>query len=493
MPKKGLQLPEDFLWGGAIAAHQAEGYWDADGKGVSIADVLTAGSHEQPREITDGVIPGQNYPNHHGIYFYKTYKEDLALMAEMGFKAFRTSIAWTRIFPNGDDAEPNEAGLAFYDDLFNTMHALGIEPVITLQHFEMPYHLVTAYGGWQNRQVIDCFEKYVRVVFERYKDKVTYWITHNEISNQANQAEKSSLSEFLVWTNSGLKFTPEMTVDERQAAMYQAAHNELVASARAVRIGHDINPNFKIGAMLNVGTLYPASTKPADQLAVQKARQQRDWFSDVHIRGAYPHELEQLFARTGWRSDVTAQDFEDLAAGTVDYLSISYYASSVIRAKTDADAELDAATQWETVPNTEIKASDWGWAIDPQGLRYALNEINDLYPGLPIMIVENGFGAYDQLDTTTDEPTVHDDYRIAYLGAHIAEVEKAVVNDGIPVIGYLSWGPIDIVSAGTGEMKKRYGYIYVDLDDFGEGSAKRYKKDSFHWYQQVIASRGENL
>lgn len=323
--------------------------------------------------------------------------------------------------------------------------------------------------------------------------ELSFMVLDTDLSNQANQAEKSSLSEFLVWTNSGLKFTPEMTVDERQAAMYQAAHNELVASARAVRIGHDINPNFKIGAMLNVGTLYPASTKPADQLAVQKARQQRDWFSDVHIRGAYPHELEQLFARTGWRADVTAQDFEDLAAGTVDYLSISYYASSVIRAKTDTDAELDAATQWETVPNTEIKASDWGWAIDPQGLRYALNEINDLYPGLPIMIVENGFGAYDQLDTTTDEPTVHDDYRIAYLGAHIAEVEKAVVNDGIPVIGYLSWGPIDIVSAGTGEMKKRYGYIYVDLDDFGEGSAKRYKKDSFHWYQQVIASRGENL
>lgn len=323
--------------------------------------------------------------------------------------------------------------------------------------------------------------------------ELSFMVLDTDLSNQANQAEKSSLSEFLVWTNSGLKFTPEMTVDERQAAMYQAAHNELVASARAVRIGHDINPNFKIGAMLNVGTLYPASTKPADQLAVQKARQQRDWFSDVHIRGAYPHELEQLFARTGWRADVAAQDFEDLAAGTVDYLSISYYASSVIRAKTDTDAELDAATQWETVPNTEIKASDWGWAIDPQGLRYALNEINDLYPGLPIMIVENGFGAYDQLDTTTDEPTVHDDYRIAYLGAHIAEVEKAVVNDGIPVIGYLSWGPIDIVSAGTGEMKKRYGYIYVDLDDFGEDSAKRYKKDSFHWYQQVIASRGENL
>ncbi len=270
MTKKGLQLPSDFLWGGAIAAHQAEGYWDADGKGVSIADVLTAGSHEKPREITDGVLPDKNYPNHHGIYFYKTYKEDLALMAEMGFKAFRTSIAWTRIFPNGDDAEPNEAGLKFYDDMFDTMHELGIEPVITLNHFEMPYHLVTAYGGWQNRQVIDFFEKYARVVFERYRNKVTYWITHNEISNQANQAERNGFSDFLVWTNSGLKFDAETTVSERQAAMYQAAHNELVASARAVRIGHEINPDFQIGAMLNVGSLYPASTKPADQLQCKK-------------------------------------------------------------------------------------------------------------------------------------------------------------------------------------------------------------------------------
>ncbi|QEA56058.1 6-phospho-beta-glucosidase [Leuconostoc citreum] len=493
MTKKGLQLPSDFLWGGAIAAHQAEGYWDADGKGVSIADVLTAGSHEKPREITDGVLPDKNYPNHHGIYFYKTYKEDLALMAEMGFKAFRTSIAWTRIFPNGDDAEPNEAGLKFYDDMFDTMHELGIEPVITLNHFEMPYHLVTAYGGWQNRQVIDFFEKYARVVFERYRNKVTYWITHNEISNQANQAEISGFSDFLVWTNSGLKFDAETTVSERQAAMYQAAHNELVASARAVRIGHEINPDFQIGAMLNVGSLYPASTKPADQLAVQKARQQRDWFSDVHIRGAYPNEMEKLFERTGWRSDVTDQDFIDLASGTVDYLSISYYASSVIRAKQDNDSELDEAANWETVPNTNIKASDWGWSIDPQGLRYTLNELNDLYPDLPIMIVENGFGAYDELVEANGQPTVNDDYRIAYLAAHIAEVEKAIVHDGIPVIGYLSWGPIDIVSAGTGEMKKRYGYVYVDLDDFGEGSAKRYKKASFKWYQELIASGGTRL
>jgi 6-phospho-beta-glucosidase len=489
----GYKLADDFLWGGAIAAHQAEGYWDADGKGVSIADVLTAGAHEKPRVITDGVIEGENYPNHHGIYFYKTYKDDLTLMAEMGFKAFRTSIAWTRIFPNGDDAQPNEAGLAFYDDMFDTMRELGIEPVVTLNHFEMPYHLVKTYGGWTNRKLIELFVTYAQTVMERYKDKVTYWITHNEISNQAASAEKVPISEFFIWTNSGLQFSDDMTQDDRFAAMVQAAHNELVASAHVVKIGHDINPNFQIGAMLNVSPVYPASMKPIDQIAVQKARQLRDWFSDVHIRGEYPAEMTALFERHGWRTDVTDEDFKVLSEGTVDYLSISYYSTFAVRAREGKVPSLDDPTSLEMVENTTIPASDWGWTIDPDGLRYALNDLNTLYPELPIMIVENGFGAYDELVTENGEITVHDDYRIAYLREHIRAVEEAIVIDRVPVIGYLSWGPIDIVSAGTGEMKKRYGYIYVDLDDMGQGSAERYKKDSFYWYQNVIASRGEQL
>jgi 6-phospho-beta-glucosidase len=486
-------MNDNFLWGGAIAAHQAEGAWDKDGKGVSIADVLTAGAHQKPREITDGVIEGLNYPNHHGIYFYDTYKEDLALMKEMGFNSFRTSIAWTRIFPNGDETVPNEAGLKFYDDLFDEMIKNGIEPVVTLHHFEMPYHLVSEYGGWTNRKLIDFFEHYVRVVFERYKDKVKYWITFNEISNQANQAEPSWVSDFLIWTNSGLKFSKDATVEQRMEAMFQAGHNELVASARAVIIAKEINPEMKVGAMLNVAPMYPATPSPADMLALQKAKQLRDWFSDVHVRGFYPNELEKLFQRTGWHSDTTEQDFIDLKNGTVDYLSISYYASSTIKATEGKKPSLDDPTSISTAENKFIKTSDWGWSIDPDGLRYTLNELNDAYPNLPIMIVENGLGANDELIEENGEITIHDDYRIDYLRSHIKAVEQAVAIDGIPVIGYLSWGPIDIVSAGTGEMKKRYGYIYVDLDDLGQGSNKRYKKDSFDWYKKVIASNGEQL
>ncbi|MDR0899887.1 MAG: 6-phospho-beta-glucosidase [Lactobacillaceae bacterium] len=486
-------LNPEFLWGGAIAAHQAEGAWDKDGKGVSIADVLTAGAHNQPREITDGVIDGKNYPNHHGIYFYDTYEKDLELMAEMGFKAFRTSIAWTRIFPNGDETEPNEAGLVFYDKMFDKMLELGIEPVITLQHFEMPYHLVTEYGGWTNRKLIDFFVHYAETVFKRYKDKVKYWITFNEISNQANQAEPGAMADFLIWTDSGLKFEKSATVEERTAAMYQAGHNELVASARVVKLGHQINPDFQIGAMLNVAPIYPATPSPKDMMAALKARQMRDWFSDVHIRGKYPTDITKLLERKGWRTDVTEQDFIDLEEGTVDYLSMSYYNSFVIKAKDGREPSIDDPTTMEARANQYIPASDWGWAIDPDGLRYTLNELNDLYPELPIMIVENGFGAYDDLVELEDTKTVHDPYRIDYLREHIRAVEKAIAIDGVNVFGYLSWGPIDIVSAGTGEMKKRYGYIYVDLDDEGNGSGKRYRKDSFNWYQKVIQSHGEDL
>ncbi|GFH41042.1 6-phospho-beta-glucosidase [Pseudolactococcus insecticola] len=495
MAKKTYKMADDFLWGGAIAAHQAEGFWDVDGKGVSIADVLTAGDNQTARQITDGVVAGENYPNHHGVYFYETYKEDLALLKEMGFKAFRTSIAWTRIFPNGDELEPNEKGLKFYDDLFDEMNRLGIEPVVTLQHFEMPYHLVTAYGGWYNRKVIDFFERYARVVLTRYKDKVKYWMTHNEISNQASLADAHST--FQVWVNSGLKFDEKATLDEKLEKMYQAAHNELVASARAVIIAHELDANLKVGCMLAETPIYPATTKPEDQLAALKATQAREWFADVHVRGAYPATLETMFARKGFRKNVTEQDFDELKRGTVDYFAMSYYMSWVVRAVAEKTVVLDDQRSVALTPNTEIQASDWGWNIDPKGLRFVLNQLSDRYPNLPIMIVENGFGAYDELvaaeDTDNAELTVHDGYRIDYLREHIRAFEEAVALDGVNLIGYLSWAPFDIVSAGTGEMKKRYGYVYVDLDDFGNGSGKRYKKDSFYWYQQVINTQGQDL
>lgn len=489
MAKESYQLDSNFLWGGAIAAHQAEGAWQAGGKGVSIADVMTAGAHNQPRQITDGVLDGLNYPNHHGIDFYHTYPEDLKLMAEMGFNAFRTSIAWTRIFPNGDDAEPNEEGLQFYDDLFDEMHKYGIEPVVTLQHFEIPYHLVEAYGGWSNRKLIDLFVRYAEVVFKRYRNKVTYWMTFNEISNQTAISD-DPMYQFLIWTNSGIKFEEGTSLKEKQAAMVQAGHYELVASAKAVALGHEINPDFVIGGMANVAPFYPATPSPADMLAWQKARQARDWFMDVHVRGEYPSDMESFFKRSGTRPDITDQDRKDLKDGVVDYMAVSYYNSTTVRAIEDKDAEIDDFSNFEIVKNEYIETNDWDWGIDPQGLRFTLNEMNELYPGLKIMIVENGIGDYDTIE---EDGSIHDENRINYLREHVREVEKAVVLDGINVIGYLSWGPIDIVSAGTGEMKKRYGYIYVDLDDEGNGSGKRLKKDSFYWYKNVISSGGKTL
>jgi len=473
-------LSKEFLWGGAVAAHQLEGGWQEGGKGLSVADVMTVGKPGQERGITDGIISGEYYPNHEAIDFYHHYKEDIALLKEMGFKCFRTSIAWTRIYPTGEESEPNEAGLKFYDDLFDELLANDIEPVITLSHFELPYHLVTKYGGFRNRQVIDLFVKFAETCFKRYQDKVKYWMTFNEINNQANYD-----SDFLVFTNSGLRFKPG---ENREEGMYQAAHNELVASARAVKLGHDINPDFQIGCMIAMGPVYPATMNPDDVLAAQKAMEKNYFFADVHVNGVYPDFLSKYWARKGLNINITAEDEADLKSGTVDYIGFSYYMSHAV--KKDSEIAFDDMTpQNSQVRNTYLEASDWGWQIDPKGLRYALIWFTDKYH-LPLFIVENGFGAYDKV---AEDGAVHDDYRIDYLREHIRQMKLAVVEDGVDLIGYTPWGCIDLVSAGTGEMDKRYGFIYVDKNNKNEGTLKRSKKDSFDWFKEVIASNGENL
>ncbi|MHC5372972.1 6-phospho-beta-glucosidase [Enterococcus sp. LJL120] len=474
-------LKKDFLWGGAVAAHQLEGGWQAGGKGVSVADVMTAGAHGVPRKITDGVLPGENYPNHEAIDFYHHYKDDVKLFAELGLKCFRTSIAWTRIFPKGDEAEPNEAGLQFYDDLFDECLKYGIEPVITLSHFEMPYYLVTEYGGWGNRKVVDFFVKFAETVFTRYKDKVKFWMTFNEINNQANFNE-----DFAPFTNSGLKYEAG---EDREKIMYQAAHYELVASAQAVAIGHQINPDFQIGCMIAMVPIYPASSKPADMMAATVAMQRRYWFTDVHCKGAYPSFIEKYFERKNFQLDRTKEDFELLKAGTVDYIGFSYYMSFAV-ADQDGAPAFDYDEAKDLVRNPFVEASDWGWQIDPLGLRYSMNWFNERYEK-PLFIVENGFGAIDEIDAISHR--VEDDYRIDYLRAHIAAMKDAVEYDGIDLMGYTPWGFIDLVSAGTGEMKKRYGFIYVDKDNEGNGTLARSKKKSFDWYHQVIESNGEDL
>lgn len=474
-------FPKGFLWGGAVAAHQFEGGWQAGGKGVSIADVMTAGDNETKRRITDGVQSGENYPNHDAIDYYHRYHEDDQLFADLGLNCFRTSIAWTRIFPNGDEEQPNEAGLKFYDDVFDDLLSHQIEPVITLSHFEMPYHLVKKYGGWRSRKVIDFFVKFATVVFDRYKDKVKYWMTFNEINNQVGM-----MNEWSLFTNSGLLIKPD---EDKEAVMFQAAHYEAVASALAVQIGHRINPDFQIGCMVAMGPVYPATPNPNDVFKAERTMQTNYYLADVQVKGKYPAFLDRYFDRHAFNLDITLEDRDVLLAGKVDYIGFSYYASHVTEASQDEPTDFITMGHNREVKNSTLQRSDWGWEIDPVGLRYALNWFSDRYE-VPLFIVENGFGAFDKIN---QDGHIQDDYRIDYLRQHINQMRLAVEVDGVKLMGYTPWGIIDLVSAGTGQMEKRYGVIYVDKDDQGKGTLARSKKASFDWFQKVIRSKGDDL
>lgn len=475
-------LPNDFLWGGALAAHQFEGGWNAGGKGPSVVDVMTAGEHGVARRITETIEEGTFYPNHEAIDFYHRYKEDIALFAEMGLKCLRTSIGWSRIFPNGDEAEPNEAGLQFYDDVFDELLKHGIEPIITLSHFEMPLHLAREYGGFRNRKVAEFFERFAEVCFTRYKDKVTYWMTFNEINNKMDVE-----NPLFLWTNSGVKVEPGENAME---VMYQTGHHELIASALAVAKGKAINPDFQIGTMISHVPIYPYSSHPEDVMLAEKSMRQRYFFPDVQARGYYPNYALKEFEREGYQIPILEGDDEILKNGTVDYIGFSYYMSTTVKhdATVNNTGNIVNGGLANGVENPYIQSSDWGWAIDPIGLRYVLNRLYDRYQ-LPLFIVENGFGAVD----TIEDGQIHDAARIDYLKTHIEALTEAVTEDGVELMGYTPWGIIDIVSFTTGEMKKRYGMIYVDRDNEGNGSMERMKKDSFDWYKQVIATNGQNL
>ena len=477
-----MSLPKDFLWGGALAAHQFEGGVLDTTKGLSVADVMTGGNVSTPRVITDGVKEGLYYPNHIGIDFYHHYKEDIKLFAEMGFKCFRTSIAWTRIFPLGDEEQPDEEGLQFYDDVFDELLKYGIEPVITLSHFEMPYHLAKEYGGFMNRKTVDFFVKFAEVCFKRYKNKVKYWMTFNEINNQMN-----FVNDIYGWTNSGAHFG---NYDNPEEAMYQCAHHTLVASAKAVKIGKEINPDFLIGNMISMVPFYPYSCSPKDQLLAQQLMHDRFFFSDVQCRGHYPAYALKMFERKRFNINITDEDKKALSEGTVDYIGFSYYMSNTVNSNSirDVSTTTDGSSE-HSVKNPYIKETDWGWAVDPEGLRYVLNQFYERYE-LPMFIVENGFGAIDEKE---EDGSCHDSYRIDYLRAHIEQMKKAVEEDGVNLMGYTPWGCIDCISFTTGEMKKRYGFIYVDRDNEGNGTLERSKKDSYEWYKKVIASNGEVL
>ena len=465
-------INKDFLWGGAVAANQYEGAWDAGGKGISVTDVMTKGDVNTPRKITAGVLPNEEYPNHFGIDFYHHYKEEIKLFAEMGFKCFRLSIAWSRIFPHGDEENPNEEGLAFYDNVFDECLKYGIQPVVTLSHFEMPYYLADHYGGWRDRRVIDFFLRYAKVCFERYHEKVKYWMTFNEINNLIDTD-----NPFNAWTGAGVLYKED---ENQEQTMYQISHYQFLASSLAVQEAKKIDSKLQIGCMLHLGPLYPASCKPLDQIASLKAMDRRFFFSDVQIRGTYPSYTKKLWERKNIKLDITQEDLTNLKNGTVDFLGFSYYKSTI--------AEYNVQANFLEKPNPYVSKSDWGWAIDPVGLRYILNVAYERYQK-PLFIVENGFGAYDKLENGS----VNDDYRINYLQSHVVQMLKAIELDGVDVIGYTPWAAIDIISASTGEIEKRYGFIYVNLDEVKQGAAGIYRKQSFEWYKNIIKTNGECL
>ena len=477
-----MVLSKDFLWGGATAANQFEGAWNVDGKGESTSDMLTAGTHTIPRKITRETVEGLNYPSHEAIDFYHRYKEDIKLFAEMGFKVFRMSIAWTRIFPNGDDKEPNEAGLKFYDDVFDELRKYNIEPLVTISHYEMPFNLTKKYNGWASREVIDCFVNYCNIIFNRYKEKVKYWITFNEIN-----CGTMPMGGYL-----GLGILNDGTEDflnqnDNKQIRFQALHNQFVASAKAVKLGHSINKDFKIGCMIAHMTTYPYTCNPDDILLAQKKNQlSNDLCGDVQVRGEYPFFAKRYFEENNIVLNITEEDKKILKEGVVDYYTFSYYMSNCESAASDEDKT--SGNLLGGIKNPYLKASDWGWQIDPKGLRYTLNELYGRY-NIPLMVVENGLGAFDKIE---EDGSINDDYRIEYLKDHIIQMKEAV-KDGVDLIGYTPWGCIDLVSASTGEMEKRYGFIYVDKDNSGKGTLDRKRKKSFEWYKNVIKTNGEEL
>ncbi len=479
------KFPEGFLWGGATAANQCEGAWDMDGKGPTIFDYITNGTHTQPRVFTKTHRPECYYPNLSGIDHYHRYREDIALFAEMGFNVYRMSIEWARIFPNGDDAKPNQKGIEFYRDLFNECKKYGIEPLVTIDHFDMPLGLVEKYRGWSDRRVVGFFMNYVNVLFREYKELVKYWLTFNEINILAQPF--GSLIAGIPAEDGQSFFNMNKESDEARSERFQALHHQFVASAKAVKLGHTVNPEFIIGCMIAGMTSYPFTCHPDDMIETQIKMNMGNFLcSDVQVRGYYPGYAKRYFRENNVSLNITDEDALILKEGTVDFYSFSYYASSCV--STNPEVAKKAGNMVFGVPNPYLKASDWGWVIDPKGLRYYLNYVHDRYQ-IPLMVVENGLGA---VDVKNEDGSVHDDYRIEYMRLHIEQMKEAIA-DGVELMGYTPWGCIDLVSAGTGEMKKRYGFIYVDKDDLGNGTYDRSRKDSFFWYKKVIASNGEDL
>lgn len=480
---KNYVFPEGFLWGGASADSQYEGGFGEGGRGLASTDFVTDGSHTRARQVTyktkDGEIgscdfksampegavgyidPNQYYPAHQAVDFYHHYKEDIALMAEMGFNIYRFSICWTRIFPTGLEEVPNEEGLKFYEDVIDELVKYGMEPLVTICHDQVPAYLADNYDGWSSRVTIEAYLKLCKAVFERYGKKVKYWLTFNELNVCRGYAQL------------GIHSTDPQT-------HYQAMHHVFVASAYAVKMAKEMMDDCMIGNMYAGSALYPLTCKPEDMLAQQRVRRLTYYYSDVMLKGFYPNYARKMWEELGVVIQMEANDEEMLRKYPLDFFGFSYYRSTTV----NKDSKISPIGLCMDT-NPYLKATPWGWPLDPQGLRYVLNEYFDRYDK-PVMIVENGLGEIDQFKNDT----VEDDYRIDYLSEHFKNMHDAIYLDGVELLGYTMWAPIDLVSMSTGEMKKRYGLVYVDMDDKGNGTKKRYKKKSFEWFKQLTASNG---
>jgi 6-phospho-beta-glucosidase len=486
-----MPFPKDFLWGTSISAAQAEGAWDEGGKSPVQIDYATAGSAGQGRRIwyrnADGTrgemgifqhlpegahyetFADLHYPNHQACDFYHHYREDISLFAEMGFSTFNTSISWARIFPHGIQGGVNREGVEFYRSVFQELRAHSIDPVITLYKYDEPVWFEETYGGWDNRQMIDEFVEFARVCFTEFRGLVTKWLTFNEINI--------------------LLFFGMRNPDPEQARKnFQALHNQIVAAAKAVQLAHEIDPQNQVGCMILSNSAYPLTPDPEDVWASYRQFQESFCYcGDAMVKGHYPRYAERMWQAAGARPQISEEDRAEMEKGKADFIAFSYYSTSVVTTHKDA-LKTTEGNMSRGIRNPYLPASDWGWQIDPLGFKYTMERIYDHYH-VPMFDVENGLGAYD---TVTPDGRIHDDYRIDYLRRHIKAMKEAV-EDGVELFGYTTWGGLDLVSAGTGQMDKRYGMIYVDMNDKGEGDFHRLRKDSFTWYQKVIASNGEDL
>ena len=488
-----VKFPENFYWGGAVSASQCEG-GIFEGRDDTCVDHLSLGSRKSPRVFTENFDNNLYYPTHKGNDFFHHYKEDIRLLSEMGIKMFRFSINWARIFPKGDDDKPNQEGIDFYHKVIDELLKYDIEPLVTIYHFELPYNLAVKYDGWYNRKTIDFYLRFCEVVFNEYKDKVKYWLPFNEMNSGLLQGTAFLYCGMYTAKSKGLSSGVmnvediENAVKEDRKRQYQCVHHMLVANAKAVKMARQINPSFKLGCMIGGICQYPFTCNPDDLLLSATTRQTIFYYCpDIMIRGYYPNYAKRIHEEYEIELNITDDDKKSLKEGTVDFFSFSYYSTGCV--SSDPNKIKTGGNLTFGVKNPYLKTSDWGWQIDPIGLRYFLNEIYDRYQ-LPIMLVENGLGQQDILEA---DHTIHDSYRIEYMREHIKAMNDAINIDGVDLIAYTPWGIIDLPSASTGEMSKRYGVIYVDADDYGNGTYNRYKKDSFYWYKKVIASNGEDL